>query len=73
MVDMKYFGYNLRKNRKRRRLSQAEMGELLGVSQRLISGWETGTRQPRWWSVAGIARALGVHSDELIAPPKERV
>jgi transcriptional regulator with XRE-family HTH domain len=48
----------LRKLRISVRLSQAELGRRLGVSQMAISLWERGMRTPQWERVEAIRRAV---------------
>lgn len=65
MIDMKIVGANIRANRKRRKMSQAKLGQLVGVTQKTISAWECGTRNPAVYGLSGIAKALGILRDDL--------
>ena len=46
--------------------SQALMGERLGVAQRTVAGWETGTRQPNIELLIKIAETYHVTSDYIL-------
>jgi transcriptional regulator with XRE-family HTH domain len=41
------------------RLSQKEVSDLIGVSQGMVSNWETGQHAPSLENLDGWARALG--------------
>lgn len=56
----------LRFYRKRAGLSQAELGEAVGMSQRSVSNWETGRAVPRPGLIPVIARVLMAPEDELL-------
>ena len=58
---------SLRKNKK---LTQQELAELLGVTDRAISNWETGRRMPDISLLKPLAEALGVTVNELISGKK---
>ena len=46
-VKPKDFGRTLRKARLERHFSQVELAEILGVSERTLQEWETGTVTPQ--------------------------
>ena len=52
-----------------RGLSQAKLGELVGVSMHSIFRLENGTRQPKADELQSLARVLGVTADELMTQP----
>lgn len=54
------FGEILTVARKARGLTQAELGEAIGVSQVAVNRYETGEREPDDATVAALARATGV-------------
>lgn len=58
-------GENIRDIRKSKKMSQEELGKLLGVSQAMIAQYETGTRIPKIETLARIAEALNVFIGEL--------
>lgn len=49
-----------------RKLSQGELAKELGVSQRSISSWETGFREPDFETLSKIAIFFGVSADYLL-------
>jgi transcriptional regulator with XRE-family HTH domain len=55
--------------RKLRNLSQAELGEMVGLDQGQISRIERGSLQTTLSAVHRIAKALSVEPVELFAPP----
>jgi transcriptional regulator with XRE-family HTH domain len=60
------FGARLRRLRRSRRLSQAELASALNVSAPAISGWEKGRARPRHGRVAALGKMLGVSTAELL-------
>ena len=52
------FGDNLKRERERRRITQIQFAEMLGVKQAQISSWEKGRRLPEPPSIQRIAAAL---------------
>ncbi len=71
MAAMKYrscegFGPRLRELRKRRGLTQIDLGKLLGVSNRVIAYYEDRNAQPPGPLLVDMARALRVSCDEIL-------
>lgn len=60
------FGQQLAEIRKRRGLTQAELGKAVGVSQRVIAYYERAEAQPPGAMLAELASALRVSMDELL-------
>lgn len=57
--------------RKKRALTQGELGRLSGVNGNLISRYERGAAQPALETLKKLAGALGVTTDEILSdPPK---
>lgn len=54
------FGNRLLSIRKERRLSQSELGNLIGVSKKIISKWENGVAKPNVDMMLKLALALEV-------------
>lgn len=48
-------------------MSQCELAADCGVSQSVVSQWETGTTLPRTRQLPDLARVLGCSIDELFA------
>jgi transcriptional regulator with XRE-family HTH domain len=62
-------GNNLRKARKKRGLTQSEVGNLLGVTEQTISGYERGVRDPDTQQLSRLAQIYGVSTDYLLGRP----
>lgn len=60
------FHEKMKELRDDRGLSQTELAKALGVSQRSISSWETGFRQPDFDTLEKIAKYFGVTTDYLL-------
>ncbi|MBE5763879.1 MAG: helix-turn-helix transcriptional regulator [Clostridiales bacterium] len=60
------FATNLRKYRKEKRMSQAELASFLGLSQRTISHYENGSAEPSLQSLYDICNTLQVSADVLL-------
>jgi len=60
------FGERLAKLRKSRGLTQIELGELVGVSNRVIAYYEHESSQPPGAMLVDLAASLKVSTDELL-------
>ena len=60
-------GAVLRELRERQGLTQKQLGERLGVSDKAVSKWETGRGLPDITLLEGLASELGVSVSELLA------
>ena len=60
------FGDNLKKIRKKRKISQGELGEKLSVSKSIISRWENNKLYPQVITLLKIADILNVEPSELL-------
>ena len=56
----------IREIRKSKKMSQEELGKLLGVSQAMIAQYENGTRIPKIETIQKIAKALNVKYTNLL-------
>jgi len=56
----------IREWRSARYLTQDELGDKVGVSYYTISNWELGIKQPRVKNLRALAKALGIHPDQII-------
>lgn len=56
--------------RKEKNLSQADLGNLVGVSNKAVSKWETYEANPDLQIIPKLAEVLGVTTDELLACKK---
>lgn len=70
---MKHFPARLSEMRKLKRMSQAELGDLLGVTRAAVSEWEKGKSVPRLDKLAEISRFFGVPLAELSGTPGDEV
>ena len=59
-------GATIRQLRERRKLTQAELAEKIGVSSKTISKWETGKGLPDIALLEPLARSLGISVIELM-------
>lgn len=64
---MPRFADNLRELMSRRRLSQRELADLVGISQAMISRWVRGENNPDFEQAAKVAAAFHVTLDMLIS------
>ncbi|MDE7452830.1 MAG: helix-turn-helix domain-containing protein [Clostridia bacterium] len=63
MNDFGEFLYTLRKEKG---MTQAELAQLLGVTNKAVSKWETGEAMPETALLVPISRIFGVSVDELL-------
>jgi DNA-binding XRE family transcriptional regulator len=65
--EIREFGQNVRRIRKERGLSQAELAELSGLHRTYISSVERGARNPTVLTILVLCRALQVEPGDLFA------
>ena len=58
--------------REQQGLSQADLGEKVGVTRQTIAVWERGERLPSLGQLARIADALKVSTDLFLRPPEDQ-
>ena len=56
---------NIIKLRKHYNLTQADLGKIVGKSDKAVSAWENGTRSPHIKSIKAIAKYFGISPTEL--------
>lgn len=66
MTEKREIGLRIASARGFKRMSQAELGESIGVSKQTISGWETGYRSPDGEKLSLICRVLDCSADYLL-------
>lgn len=66
MMNMKEIGSFLQAMRKKAGLSQAEMGERLGVTFQSVSNWERGESLPDTALLVDLARILDTSTDAIL-------
>lgn len=54
------------KKRKEKSLTQTRLGEMLGVSNKAVSKWETGESFPEFSLIQPLCEILGISADELV-------
>ena len=59
-------GYRLRELRKENKMSQEDLGKILGVTKVSVSGYENGTRVPSLDILHGILDVFGISADYLL-------
>lgn len=60
------FGKKLKELRIERKLSQRQLGDILGFSNQTISFWESGSREPDLDTLLKIASYFNVQYEELL-------
>ncbi len=66
-MDSKKIGAFIAANRKKKGLTQEQLGEKLGVSNKTISRWENGNYMPDLSLLEPLSKELGVSLNELLA------
>jgi transcriptional regulator with XRE-family HTH domain len=64
------FGLRLARLRKARGLTQAQLGQKVGISYRMVAYYEGQTTHPPTHILPALAKALGVSADELLGAAK---
>ena len=66
-----YLGESIYKNRKRRRMTQAELAEKAGVTEQTIRKIEHGDGNPQLDVLCSLITALDIDPMEIVYPQKE--
>ncbi len=66
MLDQKKIGRFLAERRRARGLTQRQLAEKLGLSDRTVSKWECGDGLPELANILPLCQALGITADELL-------
>lgn len=69
----KYVGNRIKEERKKKKLTQQQLGDLIGVKHNTISSYENATNAPEQDSLFKIAKALGISVDDLFPPTEASV
>lgn len=69
-MEEKSFGEKIAELRKEKMLSQKELGDILGVSNKAVSKWETGEAVPQMKTVLKISDYFSVDANELVTGTK---
>lgn len=70
-MDYICLGKNIRKFRKKERLTQEALAEICDITPVFVSQIENGTRKPSLETVCSISKALSVTVDELLNADKD--
>lgn len=65
-MDTKKIGKFISENRKRKGLTQEQLGELLGVTNKTISRWENGNYMPDLSLLIPLSETLNISLNELL-------
>lgn len=65
-MDNRIIGKFIKKKRKEIGLTQTELGDKLGVSDKAISKWETGNSLPDIGILKSLSDILGISTSELL-------
>ena len=57
---------NIKRLREMYGLTQAELGEIAGVSDKAVSTWEAGTKSPRMGAIQRMADHFGIKKSDII-------
>ncbi|EEM02013.1 hypothetical protein bmyco0002_56320 [Bacillus pseudomycoides] len=66
-------GKNIKKLRDKHNLSQKELGEIAGVSDKAVSTWEKGLKEPRMGVIQKIADHFGILKSDIIEDQDSKV
>ncbi len=69
-MDVKKIGEFIAYNRKNKKLTQEQLGEKLGVSNKTISRWENGNYMPDLSLLKPLSEELGITLNELLSGEK---
>lgn len=67
------FGEKMQEIRIKKKISQTQLAEMVGVSRRSIFAYENGTATPRQRIILKIASSLGVTTDYLTNPDEDDI
>jgi transcriptional regulator with XRE-family HTH domain len=68
-MDASRFAARLKELREAAGLTQMQLADAAGLSQRAVSHWEQGLREPAWSNVVAMAEALGVDCRAFLKEP----
>ena len=60
------FAENMKLYRKAQHLTQADVAQRLGTTQRAVSYWETGVNQPDYDTLLAISELFDISTDDLL-------
>lgn len=66
-------GRNIKLLREKHNLSQKDLAEIAGVSDKAVSTWENGIKEPRMGAIQKIADHFGILKSDIIEDKKDNV
>ena len=69
-MNQKEIGKFISKYRKEKKLTQQELADKLGVTDRAVSHWENGRRLPDYSILKPLSEELGVSVNEILTGEK---
>ena len=66
-MDLKKTGHFIQARRKEKELTQRQLADLLGISDKTVSKWETGNGMPDFTLVPQICQILEINVNELLS------
>ena len=66
MLKIVSIAFNIKKIRERYNLSQAELGEIAGVTDKAVSTWELGIKTPRMGAIEKISKYFNIPKSAII-------
>ena len=66
MEEFKNVAGNIRKYRKRKNLTQAQLAEMFSVTSQNISKWEKGTSEPSTSNLMALCKLYEVSADDIL-------
>jgi len=65
-------GFRIKDLRKNKRMSQSDLGKMIGVSQTTVTAWETGRAEPASAYISKLADFFNVSADYLLGRPEKK-
>ncbi|MCI5941475.1 MAG: helix-turn-helix domain-containing protein [Ligilactobacillus animalis] len=65
-------GSRIKDLRKSKKMSQSDLGKMIGVSQTTVTAWETGRAEPASAYISKLADFFNVSADYLLGRPEKK-
>ena len=69
-MDLAKIGKFIAERRKEQNLTQMQLAESLGITDRAVSKWENGTSDPSTSNLLALAKLYGVSAEEILSKIK---
>jgi len=66
-MDLKIIGKFIQEQRKSKNLTQVQLSQIIGVSEKTISKWECGNGFPDTTLILPLCKALDISANELLS------